>query len=479
MPGLTGIVYPTIDPRRLLIIGAVVLVVALVAAALPARRASRLTPLQAMGAHRRITNHIRRLHWRVTSNRHLVIFLQLALRSVFRNPKRSLLTASATAFGLAAYLFLYAFADGFFEQMIQNSTQQLSGHVQVMHRGHARDLDPALQISDSRRLLNELKNVPGIAAATPRVLTRAMVANAHKSLPIDLVGIRPDSERQVTGLWRYVQEGHYVVGGENGIVIGRKLARDLGARPGDKLVLTVQQAGGELSSAAFPVVGIFRTGSDLFDGQYAFVDLPRAQQLLGLAPDTVSRIVIKLQDRSQSAAVAQALSQRFAGSDLGAMDWQALLPTVVQMIAMSKVDFYLILAVVFLVVAIGVMNTMVMSVMERSREMGVMLALGTRGWQLLISILFEAFFLALLGMAMGALLGYLLAFWLHRTGIDLTSIARSLEAIPGITDRVYPVLIVSHVWLPSLLLFVFAVLVSLFPAARAARLDPVEAIHRG
>jgi len=253
-------------------------------------------------------------------------------------------------------------------------------------------------------------------------------------------------------------------------VIGRKLARDLGARPGDKLVLTVQQAGGELSSAAFPVVGIFRTGSDLFDGQYAFVDLPRAQQLLGLAPDTVSRIVIKLQDRSQSAAVAQALSQRFAGSDLGAMDWQALLPTVVQMIAMSKVDFYLILAVVFLVVAIGVMNTMVMSVMERSREMGVMLALGTRGWQLLISILFEAFFLALLGMAMGALLGYLLAFWLHRTGIDLTSIARSLEAIPGITDRVYPVLIVSHVWLPSLLLFVFAVLVSL---------DPVEAIHRG
>jgi ABC-type antimicrobial peptide transport system permease subunit len=135
--------------------------------------------------------------------------------------------------------------------------------------------------------------------------------------------------------------------------------------------------------------------------------------------------------------------------------------------------------VVFVVVAIGVMNTMVMSVMERTRELGVMLALGTRGSQLVLTILFEALFLALLGMVAGTMLGGLLVAWLNRSGIDLSAIAGSFETIPGITDKVYPVLILDHVWLPSLLLFACSVLVALYPARRAARLDPVEAIRHG
>ena len=148
-------------------------------------------------------------------------------------------------------------------------------------------------------------------------------------------------------------------------------------------------------------------------------------------------------------------------------------------VEMSQVDFYLILSVVFVVVAIGVMNTMVMSVMERTRELGVMLALGTRGSQLQLTILFEAFFLAILGMLVGTVVGGLLVVWLGTTGIDLSSISGALEAIPGITDRIYPVLIFDHVWLPSLLLFLCSVLVALYPAWRASRLDPVEAIRHG
>jgi len=120
MPGLSGIVYPTIELQRLVVIGVVVVSVALLAAAIPAWKASRNSPLEAMGARRTMINRIRRIHWQVTSDHRLLIFAQMALRSVFRNPRRSVITASATAFGLAAYLFLYAFADGFFEQMIHN-----------------------------------------------------------------------------------------------------------------------------------------------------------------------------------------------------------------------------------------------------------------------------------------------------------------------------------------------------------------------
>ena len=479
MPGLSGIVYPTIEAQRLVVIGVVVVSVALLAAALPAWKASRNSPLEAMGARRQVINRIRRIHWQVTSDHRLLIFAQMALRSVFRNPRRSVITASATAFGLAAYLFLYAFADGFFEQMIQNSTQQLSGHVQVMAKGHDVDLSPDLRIADSRALQRQLQERPEVEAAAPRVLLRAMVANPGKSLPVELVGIAPEQERAVTKLAGYMEQGTYVRPGGNGIVIGRKLAEELDARLGDKLVVTVQQTGGDLASSAQAIRGIYRTGSDLFDSEYAFIDIEAARRLGGLQGDEASRIALRLSDRAGSAALARTLNQSLSQDGLVAQDWETLLPVVVQMVEMSQVDFYLILAVVFVVVAIGVMNTMVMSVMERTPELGVMLALGTRGGQLLLTILFEAFFLAILGMLAGTVVGGLLVVWLGNTGIDLSSISGALEAIPGITDRIYPVLIFDHVWLASLLLFLCSVLVALYPAWRASRLDPVEAIRHG
>ncbi|WP_341582605.1 FtsX-like permease family protein [Marinobacter metalliresistant] len=479
MPGLSGIVYPTIEFQRLVVIGVVVVSVALLAAALPAWKASRNSPLEAMGARRKVINRIRRIHWQVTSDHRLLIFAQMALRSVFRNPRRSVITGSATAFGLAAYLFLYAFADGFFEQMIQNSTQQLSGHVQVMEAGHAVDLSPALRIADSPTLLRQLRARPEVEAAAPRVVLRAMVANPGKSLPVELVGIAPEQERAVTELAGYIEQGAYVQPGDQGVVIGRKLAEELDARLGDKLVITVQQAGGDLASGAQAIRGIYRTGSDLFDSEYAFVDIEAARRLGSLQGDEASRIALRLSDRAGSAALARTLNKSLSGDGLVAQDWETLLPVVVQMVEMSQVDFYLILSVVFVVVAIGVMNTMVMSVMERTRELGVMLALGTRGAQLLLTIVFEAFFLAVLGMVAGTLAGGALVYWLNQAGIDLSSISGALETIPGITDRVYPVLMFDHVWLPSLLLFLCSVTVALYPAWRAARLDPVEAIHHG
>ncbi|BEH15773.1 FtsX-like permease family protein [Marinobacter shengliensis] len=481
MPGLSGIVYPTIEFLRLVVIGVVVLSVALLAAVIPAWRASRNNPLEAMGTHRTMINRIRRLHWQVTSDHRLVVFAQMALRSVFRNPRRSVITASATAFGLAAYLFLYAFADGFFEQMIHNSTQQLSGHVQVMKKGHDVDLSPILRINNGNALLQQLLQRPEVEAAAPRVLLRAMVANPGKSRPVELAGVAPELERAVTELSGYMVQGTYVESGETGIVIGQKLAEELGARLGDKLVITAQQAGGDLVSSAQLIRGIYRTGSDLFDTEYVFVDINAARRLTGLLEDDVSRIVLRLSDRTQSVGLAQTLDQStvLTRDGLVAHDWETLLPVVVQMVQMSQVNFYLILSVVFLVVAIGVMNTMVMSVMERTPELGVMLALGTRGGQLQLTILFEAFFLAILGMQAGTVVGGLLVVWLGNTGIDLSSISGALEAIPGITDRIYPVLMFDHVWLPSMLLFLCSVLVALYPAWRASRLDPVEAIRHG
>lgn len=204
MPGLSGIVYPVTSADRWVIIGVLVVIVALLSALAPAWIASRHSPLEAMDAHRDVTNRLRRVRAEVTSSNRVLIFAQMALRSVFRNPRRSLITATATAFGLAAYLFLYSFADGFFEQMIRNSTEQLSGHVQVMRQGHDADLSPALRIDRTAGRLQKLAAMPNVKAAAPRVLIRAMVANSKTSQPVELVGIAPELERQVTRLADYM-----------------------------------------------------------------------------------------------------------------------------------------------------------------------------------------------------------------------------------------------------------------------------------
>lgn len=477
MPGLSGMVYPVTDMNHVWLVNTVVLIVAILPALYPAWRASRLQPVAA------IRGMIQQ-GWKGPQRRKPVngrgVFWHIAFRSMFRNPRRSLLTVGATAFGLAAYLFLYAFTDGFFEQMIENSTGQLSGHLQVSAPNFRQDFSPKLRIEQSTQLADELLAHPQVKAVAPRVIIKGMLASARKSWPVELSGVMPEKEKAVTTLHKQVLQGAYVTAeSPEGIVIGSKIAEELSVGVGDKVVLTTQQAAGDLASAAFSIIGIFETGSEVFDGGYAFVNFASLHRLLAFEEGEASVIAARLQSRFISQSFAQQLQQQWANLDLAVLPWEQIMPVVVQMVDMTKIDFYLILVVVFIVVAMGVMNTMLMSVLERTREFGVMMAMGTQASQVVRLVLYEAIVLGLIGMVAGALLGGAISVYYGAYGIDLSGLSRSMETIPGMTDVIYPVLIFEHVWLPSLLLFGIGVLVSVYPAIKAARLSPVEAIRHG
>jgi len=477
MPGLSGTVYPLIRWDHVLLVSGVTLAISILPSLFPAWRVSRLEPVEAIHGIVKKRQHKTRQRLFGASALQRAPFWRMAFRGIWRNPRRSVLTAGATAFGLAAFLFLYAFTDGFFEQMINNSIDFSTSHVQVEPRGFREELSPALYIAQPQALLAQVRQQPTVVAAAPRIQVEAMISSPTQTEPLILMAVDPAAETRVTKLHTVMVEGAYLTeeGGMD-MVLGRKLAEELDVRLGEKVVVTVQLADGSLGSAAYRLVGVYRTDSEIFDRTLGFIKLAQAQELLAMQ-GRVSTIAMRLENRALSKQTAAELNRELSATRYQARPWEEIMPVLVQMIDVSRLMFYVVLSIVFAVVAIGVSNTLFMSVLERTREFGVMLALGTEPRLIVRIVVYEAIILGLIGILFGIVIGVSLVAYYSTDGMNLSAFAGATGTIPGLTDVIYPVLIFDHLWLPTLLLFLTGVAAAFYPAARAARLEPVVAIR--
>jgi ABC-type lipoprotein release transport system permease subunit len=476
MPGLTGIVYPRIGAGELVMLSILVLATTVVASVYPAWKAATLMPVAAIRGTRPALRRVR-LRWRLPLPAGAV-FVRIALRALARNPRRAALTLGALAAGLAAFLFLSALAEGFFLQMRDNATDLVTGHVQIEVKGFRDEFDAKLALTRTDELLARVRAQPQVAAAAPRLQALSIAASPTQTEPVLLYGVDPEAERAVTRLHDKIREGKYLTPtGAREIVIGRKLAERLGVRLGEKLVLMAPAADGTLGSAALRVSGIFETDNELLDRGVALTTLAAARELLSV-PREAATLAVRLTDVEAAEAVATVLAGTLTANDQQAVTWKALLPEVVQMLELIRVNLYVILIVVFVVVALGVTNTLLMAVLERTREFGLQLALGTRPGLIVRTVLYESLVLGALGLATGFALGALIVGYYHAYGFDLEAYAAATRTIPGMTSVVYPTLVFANVWLPALALFVTSLAAALYPAWRAARLDPVTALRR-
>lgn len=483
MPGLSDVLYPVVRGERSVMVSALVFGIACLTALYPAAKAALLEPVQAIrglaaaGAARR---HAARAGSSPRSLGRGPVFVLIAARNILRNRRRTAITVGGTAFCVFAYVFLFGFFDGFFDQMIENSTRYLTGHLQIERTGFRKDLAPELALDDAGRLLQSVRQQRTVAAAAPRVQAQALASSATKSEGIVLVGIDPVAERAVTFIHKTMVQGVALeAGADREIMIGRKLAEKLGLKLGEKMVVMAQAADGGLGSSAYRVSGIFATESSTFDGAFAFVTLPAAQTLLALGT-RVSSINIRLQERALLPQAMQALAgmtQEQPAAPLALAPWDELLPQLNDMVRFNRVVGDIMLAVLLLVVATAVTNTVFMAVTERTREFGVMMALGTAPAAIQRMIVYETLVLMTLALLAGYGAGVPLVEYLGRTGIDLSGFFQGYSAIPGLTGIVYPKLFAANVGIPGVALLAVGVLVSLYPAARAARMDPSRAIR--
>ncbi len=516
MPGLTGIVYPSIGAGELLMLSLLVLATTVAASVYPAWKAATLMPIAAIRGARPVLRAIRH-RWRLPLAARMkaraavhgctvcgfaarAIFARIALRAIARNPRRAALTLAALAAGLAAYLFLGALSAGFYLQMRDNATDLVTGHVQIEVRGFRDEYDAKLTLTRSDELLARVRAQPQVVAAAPRLQAMTMVASPTQTEPVMLYGVDPEAERSVTRLHEKIREGKYLSpdtltlipsparAGEGGepraasftrreIVIGRKLAERLNVRLGEKLVLMAPAADGTLGSAALRIVGIFETDNELIDRGVALTTLAATRELLSV-PREAATLALRLTDIGAAESTATALGAQLTAPGQQAVTWKTLLPEVVQMLDLIRVNLFVILIVVFVVVALGVTNTLLMAVLERTREFGLQLALGTRPGLIVRTVLYESLVLGVLGLAAGFALGALIVGYYHTYGFDLAAYAAASRTFPGMTSVVYPTLVLANVWLPALALLATSLAAALYPAWRASRLDPVTALRR-
>jgi putative ABC transport system permease protein len=476
MQGLTGIVYPKFLPERMALLGAIVFCTAIVAALYPSWKASRLNPVDALKGVVGQARNAGRWRSRLPAFS-LPLFATIAARGLARNPRRAILTASAAAFGLAAFVFLLSFVQGYLSQLVENSTGYITGDLQIQHDRFRDDMAPEFALSAQTEILNKVRSQPGVVAAAPRVQAQVLITSPVKSQIVTLVGIDPLIESQVTFIDRTVKDGRWLgIGSDREVIIGRKLATNLSIRLGEKLVVMTQALDGSLASSAYRVAGVYETESPSFDSAFAYVTLSSAQSLLGLR-DRASTIAVRLKDRERTADIATTLTAKINSPGISAQPWQKLVPEVAQMIDYVRVNLRLVVAIVFSVVAIGVMNTLLMSVMERIREFGIMMALGTRPGQIVRVVVYEAIVLTFIGLVVGYIAGAMIVSYFASAGIDMSRYAAGISAIPGLTGLIYPQLATQSVVLPAVTLFLLSLVATLYPAWKAARLEPVEAIR--
>jgi putative ABC transport system permease protein len=471
MPGLSNTLRPYLSLNRMLFLAAAVAIVTLGAAVYPAWKTSRLVPLDAM----RGFGGMAPAASSGSGPSSMPLLAMLALRNIGRYPMRSMLTGFGVMFAMGAFVFLGAFVTGYYRQIVENSTGFISGDGQIQHRDFRARLEPALAIEGGPALLESVAKVPGVRAASARVQSPGLVSSPKGAEPVQLLGVQPDREQTVTFLYKSIRVGRYLdVANDHEVVIGRKLAERLRVEVGEKVVVMGQDVRGALASEAFVVVGLFDTGSHSFDETLAQVSLPALQRMLGMG-ERYTSIAFRASDPDQQMAVIASVGKVVGQPELKVYPWQELLPEVVQMNTLFKGSLLLVMLVVFATIAVVIMNTVLMSVLERTREFGTMLAIGSPPGLVIRIVLLEAVIVGLIGSAVGTGFASIAAWGHSKTGMSMKS--HGMTSIPGTTDVVYPQLSWAVTLQPAVLMFIIVLVVSLYPAWRASRLRPVQAMR--
>jgi ABC-type lipoprotein release transport system permease subunit len=404
-----------------------------------------------------------------------VTVLALAWRNLWRNGRRTAITLGAVILSTVVLIVGQALMRGLLTGAVGNATNLSVGQAQIHAPGYLRERSFYDAIAHPEAVVRRLE-AAGLSAA-PRSYGYGLAAAHARSAGALFWGVDPGRERTTFDLAAHVEHGAFLPDAPaGGVVLGRKLARSLGVDVGDEIVALVQAGDGSLGNELFRVTGVLKAVSETLDRSAAL--LHRADfETLFVSGGRIHEIAVNRRDATDPAAVAAAAAAAAPGTDV--RTWRQLLPILADMMNTMQAFLWIFASIFFVASGLGVLNTMLMATRERIHELGVLKAIGTSPWRIVRDVAAEALVLGALGSAIGAVVATAAALWLQRHGIDTRLFAGETTFAGVAFDPIWRAeLAPDGVVGPIALLWATCVVAALYPAALAARLDPVEAMRR-
>ena len=411
-------------------------------------------------------------------NQHRIAFdviFTLAWRNLWRNHRRTLIMLSAITVGVWAMIFMTALMRGMVDDMLLNGIRNLPGEVQIHHPEYRDDPSINNSIATPDETLLRAMQIPKVKAWTNRVRVPAVISSERDSRGVTLLGVEPNSEVQLSFDLDNIIEGRFLKdSNDNGIVIGAKMAERLETRLGKRIVIMSQDPENNIADRGFRIVGIYKAKLASMEEIYVYAGLHTVQKLLNLE-NQVSEIAITGKNYRHVEGWYLQIKEA-AGKNLQTQPWYEIDTYMGTMLAMMDGFVLVWVVVIFLALSFGLVNTLVMAVFERIREIGLMQALGMRPSMILYQILIESFFLLVIGLLLGNILAVATIIPLQ-DGIDISVVAKGMEMM-GTSSILYPALKINDMLLANIVVIILGLLTSILPAWHAASFNPVEALGK-
>lgn len=400
----------------------------------------------------------------------------VAWRNVWRNKLRSLVVILATAIGLYGSLFMVALMNGMMKQKVDATIENEISDMQIHNPKFLENESILYAISEPEKVADILEKEEGIQAYCMRSKATGMASTARSGNGVMINGINPENEKKVTAIHSKLSDGTYFekTSRISSIVISARLAEHLKTGVGKKVVLTTAALNGETAQALFRVEGIYRTSNTVFDELNVFI---RTGDLMNMVqPDTniVSEIAMMYNDNIDIGQAKASLSEKLPG--LSVQTWKELAPTVLALLAMMDQFGFILILIILLALTFGIINVMLMVIIERTRELGMLMAIGMNRIKVFSMIMLETIFMSVTGAVIGVVLTILTVKLTARNGINFAAWSEGFEAL-GYSAHVFPVIATSFYVFLGVMVIIAAMLASVWPARKALKLQPADAVR--
>lgn len=402
----------------------------------------------------------------------------LAWRNVWRNPRRTLLTALAVGFSGAVIIFFVSLQLSSYEASINATTRLFQGHIQIQSKKYFDKPQIRQVIQQPKAVLKVIRQEKALSAATERAFGFALVSSNDRTYGVQVVGVNPQSEAQVSSIPGRVVKGEYFLKDDSQeMILGEVLAKNLKVEIGDEITLLGQGKDGSLAATVLTVRAVFASGSKELDRLMIQIPLKTFQNEFAME-DTVHTLTLQLGKISEVNQVEESLEKALSASslnELGVYRWDELIPGLKQAIELDLIAGWVFFLLLIIIVSSSTLNTFLMSVLERGREFGVMLSLGATPFRIARMLLLECLIITLLGIALGMILGALIVTYFYHHGFSIPG-TEEILAVWNLPSAIHPRLTLKSMLLGPTVLTSVAMLSSLYPMYRVYKLEPVAAV---